>query len=129
MPRFASSIGSLPRWWHLPSPCSGCSLSIRFWDRSGSACTAPSPGCPLAAIIGADVWKATPVAALILLAGLQTIPSELEEAAAVDGAGRIARFLRVTLPLLRPALLVVILFRTIDAFRVFDLAFVMTEGG
>jgi len=83
----------------------------------------------LAAIIGADVWKTTPFAALILLAGLQAIPAELDEAAEVDGAGRVARFLRVTLPLLRPALLVVILFRTIDAFRVFDLAFVMTEGG
>jgi len=101
---------------------------VSYYLFAGSTPLADPLGA-LAAIIGADVWKTTPFAALILLAGLQTIPSELEEAAAVDGAGRIARFLRVTLPLLRPALLVVILFRTIDAFRVFDLAFVMTEGG
>jgi multiple sugar transport system permease protein len=87
------------------------------------------PTGALASIIGADVWKTTPFAALVLLAGLQMIPKDLEEAAAIDGAGAIARFFRITLPLLRPALLIVILFRTIDAFRVFDLAFVMTEGG
>jgi multiple sugar transport system permease protein len=87
------------------------------------------PGGALAAVIAADVWKTTPFAALILLAGLQMIPQDLDEAAAVDGAGRIARFFHVTLPLLRPALVVVVLFRTIDAFRVFDLVFVMTQGG
>jgi multiple sugar transport system permease protein len=87
------------------------------------------PGGALAAVIAADVWKTTPFAALILLAGLQMIPQDLDEAAAVDGAGRIGRFFRVTLPLLRPALVVVVLFRTIDAFRVFDLVFVMTQGG
>jgi multiple sugar transport system permease protein len=88
-----------------------------------------APGGALAAVIAADVWKTTPFAALILLAGLQMIPQQLDEAAAIDGAGRIGRFLYVTLPLLRPALVVVVLFRTIDAFRVFDLVFVMTQGG
>jgi multiple sugar transport system permease protein len=87
------------------------------------------PGGALASVIAADVWKTTPFAALILLAGLQMIPRQLDEAAAIDGAGRIDRFLHVTLPLLRPALVVVVLFRTIDAFRVFDLVFVMTQGG
>ena len=83
----------------------------------------------LAAVIAADVWKTTPFAALILLAGLQGIPQEIEEAAEVDGAGPVSRFVHVTLPLLRPAILAAVLFRTIDAFRVFDLVFVMTQGG
>jgi trehalose/maltose transport system permease protein len=79
-------------------------------------------------IILADVWKTMPFTALLILAGLQTIPDELTEAARVDGAGPWKRFKDITLPLLRPALLVALLFRTIDAFRVFDLVFVMTRG-
>jgi multiple sugar transport system permease protein len=82
-----------------------------------------------AAIVFADVWKTSSFAALIILAGLQTIPDELYEAAAVDGATAWQKFRRVTLPLLKPALLLALLFRTIDAFKVFDLVFVMTQGG
>jgi len=123
--------------WAVPTVVASQMWRFLLNDRYGpvsyylfaAATPLADPAGALAAIIAADVWKTTPFAALILLAGLQTIPSEIEEAAAVDGAGRFARFVRVTLPLLRPALLVVILFRTIDAFRVFDLAFVMTEGG
>ena len=80
-------------------------------------------------IILADVWKMTPFVALLLLAGLQQIDPTLYEAARVDGAGSVRRFREITLPLLRPALLVAVLFRTLDAFRVFDLIFVMTGGG
>lgn len=80
------------------------------------------------AVIVADVWKTTPFVALILLAGLQSIPRDLYEAARVDGAGALRRFASITLPLLRPAILVALLFRTIDAFRVFDLVYVMTSG-
>jgi multiple sugar transport system permease protein len=87
------------------------------------------PGTALFTIILADVWKTTSFAALLILAGLQMIPQELYEAARVDGAGIWRRFRHITLPLIRPALLVALLFRTIDAFRVFDLAFVMTQGG
>lgn len=79
-------------------------------------------------IVAADVWKTTPFTALILLAGLQSIPEEYHEAARVDGAGAALRFFSITLPLLRPALLVALLFRTMDAFRVFDLVFVLTQG-
>jgi multiple sugar transport system permease protein len=86
-------------------------------------------GTALASIIVADVWKTTSFVALILLAGLQVIPDDLHEAAAVDGAGPFRRFRTVTLPLLLPAILAALLFRTIDAFRVFDLVFVMTQGG
>jgi multiple sugar transport system permease protein len=82
-----------------------------------------------AAIILADVWKTSSFAGLLILAGLQMIPDELYEAARIDGAGAWATFRRITLPLLRPALLVALLFRTIDAFRVFGLVFVMTQGG
>ncbi|SER92650.1 carbohydrate ABC transporter permease [Salipaludibacillus aurantiacus] len=80
-------------------------------------------------IILADVWKTMPYMALLLLAGLQTIPESLYEAAEVDGANRIQRFINVTLPMLKSAILVALLFRTLDAFRVFDLIYVLTGGG
>jgi trehalose/maltose transport system permease protein len=87
------------------------------------------PWWALAALIVADVWKTSSFAALILLAGLQTIPEELYEAARLDGARVFQRFFRITLPLLKPAILVALTFRTMDAFRAFDLVFVMTQGG
>ncbi len=87
------------------------------------------PWWALAALVVADVWKTSSFAALILLAGLQTIPDELYEAARLDGAGVFQRFFRITLPLLKPAILVALTFRTMDAFRAFDLVFVMTQGG
>jgi len=80
-------------------------------------------------IVLSDVWKTTPFVALLLLAGLQNIDRSLYEAAEVDGAGPWRRFTAITLPLLRPALLVAVLFRTLDAFRVFDVVYVMTGGG
>jgi ABC-type sugar transport system permease subunit len=80
-------------------------------------------------IVLADVWKTTPFVALLLLAGLQGIDRTLYEAAAMDGASPWRRFTGVTLPLLRPALLVASLFRALDAFRVFDVIYVMTGGG
>jgi ABC-type sugar transport system permease subunit len=87
---------------------------------------------PLAAwvpIVAADVWKTTPFVAILLLAGLQTIDPALDEAARIDGAGPVRRFLTITLPLLAPALVVAAAFRTLDALRLFDLAYVMTGGG
>ncbi|MDX6681764.1 MAG: trehalose/maltose transport system permease protein [Solirubrobacteraceae bacterium] len=82
----------------------------------------------LAVIIMAEVWKTTPFMGLLLLAGLATIDEGLYEAARVDGATAWQRFWRITLPLLKPALLVALLFRTLDAFRVFDSIFIMTRG-
>lgn len=76
-----------------------------------------------------DVWKTTPFVALLLTAGLQVIPRELYHAARVDGAGPLYIFRHVTLPLLMPIIIVVLLFRTIDAFRVFDAIYVLTGGG
>jgi multiple sugar transport system permease protein len=81
-----------------------------------------------AVIIMAEVWKTTPFMALILLAGLVTIDDQLYEAARVDGANAVQRFFRITLPLMKPAILVALLFRTLDAFRVFDTIFIMTAG-
>jgi len=86
------------------------------------------PAGARAAIIAADVWKTSAFAGLLLLAGLQTIPKEVLDAARVDGAGPFRRFVSVTLPLLRPALLLALLFRILDAFRVFDLVYVLTQG-
>jgi ABC-type sugar transport system permease subunit len=77
----------------------------------------------------ADAWKMTPFVALLLLAGLESIDPALYDAAAVDGAGDWRQFREITLPLLRPALLVAVLFRALDAFRVFDVVYVMTGGG
>ncbi|HWM54750.1 MAG TPA: sugar ABC transporter permease [Solirubrobacterales bacterium] len=81
-----------------------------------------------AVIIMAEVWKTTPFMALLLLAGLVTIDSQLYEAAKVDGATAWQRFVRITLPLMKPAILVALLFRTLDAFRVFDTIYIMTAG-
>jgi ABC-type sugar transport system permease subunit len=80
-------------------------------------------------IVLADLWKTTPFVVLLLLAGLQTIDESLYEAARVDGATDWQQFRHVTLPLLRPALLVALIFRTLDAFRVFDLIYALTGGG
>jgi multiple sugar transport system permease protein len=82
----------------------------------------------IAVIIMAEVWKTTPFMALLLLAGLTTIDYGLYEAAKVDGANAVQRFFRITLPLMKPAILVALLFRTLDAFRIFDNIFIMTRG-
>lgn len=83
----------------------------------------------MGAVIIADVWKTTPYMALLILAGLQTIPNDVYEASSVDGAHKLQQFFKITLPLLKPSILVALLFRTLDAFRVFDLIYVLTGGG
>ncbi len=87
-----------------------------------------SAGGAMSAAILADVWKTTPYMALLLLAGLQIIDKVLYESAKIDGAGSVKTFFRITLPLLKPSLLVALLFRTLDAFRVYDLIAVLTGG-
>jgi ABC-type sugar transport system permease subunit len=81
------------------------------------------------AVIIADVWKTTPFMALLILAGLQIIPDEVYEAARVDGASAWQRFTQITLPLVRPALMVAVLFRTLDVLRIYDLPQILTGGG
>src|SRR3954447_19637164 len=85
------------------------------------------PNLSLPAIIAVDVWKTTPFMALLLLAGLQLIPGDVYEASYVDGASKVQQFFQMTLPLIRPALLVALIFRTLDAFRVFDVIYVMKQ--
>jgi multiple sugar transport system permease protein len=88
-----------------------------------------TPGYAMHAAILVDVWKTTPFVALLLLAGLQTIPQDLYKAAEIDGASRLRTFRSITLPMLRPTIAVALVFRTLDAFRVFDAVYVLTEGG
>jgi ABC-type sugar transport system permease subunit len=128
--------------WAIPTVVSSQMWRFIFNDRYGlfnfalfggdvSRYMAPlaDPELAMVAIMAAEAWKTTPFAALILLAGLQSIPDDLYEAAAIDGATGWQQFRHVTLPLIVPALLLAVLFRTIDALRVFDLVFVMTQGG
>jgi multiple sugar transport system permease protein len=89
-------------------------------------------GSPLGAFISvviSDVWKTTPFMTIILLAGLSSINQDLYKQAMIDGTNFIQRFIKITLPLLKPALVVALLFRTIDAIRIFDLIYVLTGGG
>ena len=88
-----------------------------------------SPFWAINAAIFMDIWKTTPFAVLLFMAGLKLIPRELYQAAKVDGASDIQIFINITLPLLKPIVLVVLLFRTLDAFRVFDAIYVLTSGG
>ncbi|MCJ0980226.1 sugar ABC transporter permease [Rhodococcus sp. ARC_M12] len=82
----------------------------------------------LAIVVLAEVWKTTPFMALLLLAGLALVPDDLLKAAEVDGAGAWTRLMRITIPLMKPAILVAVLFRTLDAFRIFDNIYVLTRG-
>ncbi len=88
-----------------------------------------SPKLALASVILVDIWQWTPFMFLVLLAGLQAIPQEPYEAARIDGSSRWQTFLHITLPLLKPAILIALLLRTMDLLRVFDQIFILTEGG
>jgi ABC-type sugar transport system permease subunit len=114
--------------WAIPTVVAA--LLWRFMFEAGPASGwLVHPVLAWAPIVAADVWKTTPFVAILLLAGLQSIDPALDEAARIDGAGPIRRFLTVTLPLLAPALVVAGAFRMLDALRLFDLAYVLTGGG
>jgi len=87
-----------------------------------------SPDTAMMAVIMVDVWKTTPFMALLILAGLQMLPSDCYEAARVDGIHPVRVFFRVTLPLVYPALMVAVIFRALDALRIFDLIYVLTSN-
>jgi trehalose/maltose transport system permease protein len=80
------------------------------------------------AVLAVDIWKTTPFMALLILAGLQMVPKDIYEAAEIDGVHPIKQFFRITLPLVRPALMVAIIFRLLDALRIFDLIYVLTPN-
>jgi trehalose/maltose transport system permease protein len=86
------------------------------------------PTLALASVILVDVWKTTPFMALLLLAALQMLPQDCYEAAKVDGVGPVRAFFHITLPLIAPALLVAVVFRALDALRIFDLIYVLTPN-
>lgn len=87
------------------------------------------PGTAMNMIVLADVWKNFPIVTLLVLAALQTVPADLHEAARMDGANTWQRFIAITLPGIRPALLVALVLRTVEALKVFDIVYVMTRGG
>ena len=87
-----------------------------------------TPDTAMAAVMMVDLWKTTPFMALLILAGLQMIPNDIYEAARLDGIGPVRVFRRVTLPLVLPALLVGVVFRALDALRVFDIVYVLTPN-
>ena len=111
-------------WQYAWTPNEGY-LSAIFGNGAPLTKTGPA----IAIIILAEVWKTTPFMALLLLAGLSLVPEDLQKAAKVDGATTWQRFTRITLPLMKPAILVALLFRTLDAFRIFDNIFILTAGG
>jgi ABC-type sugar transport system permease subunit len=113
--------------WAIPTVV--VALVWRFIFESHAPWWFVTPSAAWVPIIAADVWRMTPFVAILLLAGLQQIDPAIYEAARMDGAGAWRQFREITLPLLRPALVVAVLFRALDAFRVFDLVFVMTGGG
>jgi multiple sugar transport system permease protein len=118
-------------WCYLYNGSSGIMAHLFSWLNIISEPTELllSSSGSLWAIILADVWKTTPYMALLLLAGLQTISNTLYESSSLDGATKLQQFGSITLPLLKPSIFVALLFRTLDAFRVFDLIYVLTGGG
>ena len=111
-------------WRFAFDPTTGFVNELANTDRAWFSERIPS----LIVIVATEVWKTTPFMALLLLAGLTLVPDQLQQAARVDGATAVQRFTKITLPLIRPAILVAVLFRTLDAFRIFDAVFVMTRG-
>jgi multiple sugar transport system permease protein len=101
----------------------------RFGINTDSLTWTASPRLALLSVIAVDVWQWTPFVFLVLLAGLQAIPQEPYEAALIDGSSRWQTFRHITLPLLKPAILIALLLRTMDLLRVFDQIFILTEGG
>jgi multiple sugar transport system permease protein len=111
-------------WQYAWTPNTGY-LSALF----GNSAPLTNTGSAIAVIILAEVWKTVPFMALLLMAGLSLVPEDLTKAAKMDGATAWQRFVRITLPLMKPAILVALLFRTLDAFRIFDNIYILTAGG
>jgi multiple sugar transport system permease protein len=110
-------------WQYAWTPSQGY-LSAAFGNSAPLTSEVPA----IAVIILAEVWKTTPFMGLLLLAGLSLVPEDLQKAAKVDGATAWQRFTRITLPLMKPAILVALLFRTLDSFRIFDNIYILTAG-
>ncbi|MGN6678131.1 MAG: carbohydrate ABC transporter permease [Streptosporangiaceae bacterium] len=118
------TVAAAYSWFCAWTPSTGY-LSAIFGDSAPLSHT----GQAIGVIILAEVWKTTPFMALLLLAGLSLVPEDLQRAAKVDGATAWQRFVRITIPLMKPAILVALLFRVLDAFRIFDNIYILTKGG
>jgi multiple sugar transport system permease protein len=110
-------------WQYAWTPSQGY-LSAAFGQSAPLTSQVPA----IAVIVLAEIWKTTPFMGLLLLAGLSLVPDDLQRAAKVDGATGWQRFTRITLPLMKPAILVALLFRTLDSFRIFDNIYILTAG-
>jgi multiple sugar transport system permease protein len=111
-------------WWYAWTPGTGWLAAML--PENSAPLTEHWPAIFI--IIAAEVWKTTPFMALLLLAGLALVPEELHKAASMDGATKWQRFVKITLPLMKPAIAVALLFRTLDAFRIYDNIYVLTSG-
>jgi multiple sugar transport system permease protein len=118
------TVAAAYSWFFAWTPSTGY-LSALF----GNSAPLSHTGQAIGVIILAEVWKTTPFIALLLLAGLSLVPEDLQRAAKVDGATAWQRFVRITIPLMKPAILVALLFRVLDAFRIFDNIYILTKGG
>lgn len=103
-------------------------LGLRLGLLSQKVAWTASADTAMTAVLIVDIWKTTPFMALLILAGLQMIPKDIYEAADIDGIHPVKQFFRITLPLVRPALMVAIIFRVLDALRIFDLIYVLTPN-
>ena len=121
--------GTMWRWIYNADygALNGLLFQLGFIDKYIPWLTRPDMAMNL--VILADIWHSVPFIALILQAALAALPADLEEAAAVDGATALQRFMLIRLPLLRPAILVALIIRTVEAFRAFDIIYVITNGG
>jgi multiple sugar transport system permease protein len=111
-------------WYYAWTPGTGYLANLLPQGSAPLTQQIPSLGI----VVLAEVWKTTPFMALLLLAGLSLVPEDLLKAAQVDGAGAWRRLTRITLPIIKPAVVVALLFRTLDAFRIFDNIYVLTDG-
>lgn len=118
------TVAAAYSWYYAWTP--GTGYLANLLPDGGAPLTEQIPS--LAIVVLAEVWKTTPFMALLLLAGLALVPDDLLKAAQVDGAGAWTRLIRITIPLMKPAILVAVLFRTLDAFRIFDNIYVLTKG-
>ena len=129
--------------WAMPTAVVGLMMKFIFNDQYGVfndilvrlgildnyVAWLATPGKAFFAVVFTDVWKTAPYMGLLILAGLQVVPESLYESAKIDGAGAVSRFFKITLPIIKNTVLVALLFRTLDAFRAFDIIQVMTQGG
>jgi ABC-type sugar transport system permease subunit len=121
--------GAMWRWIYSPDFGALNGLLMQFGLIKHYVPWLSLPNMAMNLIIAADLWHTMPFVALVLQAALATLPEDLDEAAAVDGANAWQRFWHIRLPLLRPAILVALIVRTVDAFRVFDIVYILTSGG